>query len=183
MNNENNDKKVNLAAFIMIVVLIALFAIGWIINKPEPIVIQGSAEATEVRISGKIPGRIAGLRVKEGQKIQKGDTVVIIDSPEITAKMEQASAAQRAAASQSMKAQKGARSEIIQGAYEMWQKAEVGVEISKKSYDRIQRLYEKGVVPAQKRDEVEAQYQAAVAQAAAAKSQYEMAKKRNGIRR
>jgi HlyD family secretion protein len=176
MNNENNDKKVNLAAFIMIVVLIALFAIGWIINKPEPIVIQGSAEATEVRISGKIPGRIAGLRVKEGQKIQKGDTVVIIDSPEITAKMEQASAAQRAAASQSMKAQKGARSEIIQGAYEMWQKAEVGVEISKKSYDRIQRLYEKGVVPAQKRDEVEAQYQAAVAQAAAAKSQYEMAK-------
>ena len=108
--------------------------------------------------------------------MNKGDTLVLIDSPEIYAKLAQATAAQNAALAQDRKAQKGARSEVIQGAYEMWQKAEVGVDIAKKSYDRVERLFEKGVVTAQKRDEVEAQYQAAVAQSAAAKTQYEMAK-------
>ena len=61
------------------------------------------------------------------------------------------------------------------GAYEMWQKAEVGVEITKKSFDRVQKLFDKEVIPAQKRDEAEAQYRAAIATAKAAKSQYDMA--------
>ncbi|HEY5507144.1 MAG TPA: efflux RND transporter periplasmic adaptor subunit, partial [Paludibacter sp.] len=77
---------------------------------------------------------------------------------------------------QNKKAIKGARKEQIMGAFEMWQKAQVGVDISKKSYDRVQRLFDKGVVTAQKRDEAEAQYKAAVATANAAKSQYDMAK-------
>ena len=160
----------------LIVVVIVLFIVGWIVYKPEPIVIQGSAEANEVRVSGKVPGRIYKLLAEEGQAVQAGDTLVFIDSPEITAKLEQATAAERAALSQSEKARKGARIEVIQGAYDMWQKAEVGEDIAKKSYDRVQRLFDKGVVPAQKRDEAEAQYRAATAQASAAKSQYDMAK-------
>ncbi len=160
----------------LIIVVVILFVIGWIIYKPQPVVIQGSAEVSETRVSGKIPGRIYKLLVEEGQFVNKGDTLVILDSPEINAKLAQATAAERAALSQDKKAEKGARKEIIQGAYEMWQKAKVGVNISKKSFDRIERLYKKGVVSAQKRDEVEARYQAAVAQAAAAKSQYDMAK-------
>ncbi len=160
----------------LIVVVAILFVIGWIIYKPQPVVIQGSAEVSETRVSGKVPGRIYKLFVEEGQFVNKGDTLVILDSPEINAKLAQATAAERAALSQDKKAENGARKEIIEGAYEMWQKAKVGVNISKKSFDRIERLYKKGVVSAQKRDEVEARYQAAVAQAAAAKSQYDMAK-------
>ena len=104
-----------------------------------------------------------------------GDTLVIIDSPELEAKLEQANAAVSAAQAQNNKAIKGARKEQIMGAYEMWQKSLVGVEISKKSFDRVQRLFDKGVLPAQKRDEVEAQYKAALATSNAAKSQYDMA--------
>ncbi len=160
----------------LILVVVILFVIGWIIYKPQPVVIQGSAEVNEVRVSGKVPGRIHRLLVEEGQFVHKGDTLVILDSPEIKAKLAQAMAAERAALSQDKKAENGAREEVIKGAYEMWQKAKVGVNISKKSFNRIQRLYKKGVISAQKRDEVEARYQAAVAQAAAAKSQYDMAK-------
>ena len=178
MKTETSESARNLriALIGLIVVVIVLFIIGWVVYKPEPIVIQGSAEVNEVRVSGKVPGRVYKLLAEEGQTVQAGDTLVLIDSPEITAKLEQATAAERAALSQSQKARKGARSEVIQGAYEMWQKAEVGVDIAKKSYDRVQRLFEKSVVTAQKRDEAQAQYQAAVAQAAAAKSQYDMAK-------
>lgn len=183
MKKESSESARNLRIALvgLIVVVLILFIIGWIIYKPEPIVIQGSAEVNEVRVSGKVPGRIYQLNVEEGATVNAGDTLVYIDSPEITAKLEQATAAERAALSQSDKARKGARSEIIQGAYDMWQKAEVGVDISKKSYDRVQRLFDKGVVTAQKRDEAEAQYRAAVAQSSAAKSQYNMAK--NGAER
>lgn len=178
MKKETSDSVRNLriALASLLVIVAILFIIGWIVYKPEATVIQGSVEADEVRISGKVPGRICKLLAEEGQSVQAGDTLVYIDSPEITAKLEQATAAERAAYSQQQKARKGARAEVIQGAYEMWQKANVGVDIAKKSYDRVQHLYEKGVVTAQKRDEAEANYQASVAQAAAAKSQYDMAK-------
>lgn len=178
MKKETSEsvRNLRLALIGLIVIVIVLFIIGWIVYKPEPIVIQGSAEVNEVRVSGKVPGRIYKLLAEEGQSVQAGDTLVLIDSPEISAKLEQAQAAERAAVSQSQKARKGARNEVIQGAYDMWQKAEVGVDISKKSFDRVQRLFEKGVVTAQKRDEAEAQYRASVAQSSAAKSQYDMAK-------
>lgn len=171
-----NARNLRVALVGLIVIVIVLFVIGWIVYKPEPVVIQGSAEVNEVRVSGKVPGRIYKLLAEEGQTVQAGDTLVLIDSPEIAAKLAQATAAENAALAQDRKANKGARAEVIQGAMEMWKKAEVGEDIAKKSFDRVQRLFEKGVVTAQKRDEAEAQYQAAVAQAAAAKSQYDMAK-------
>lgn len=174
MKAKNKDLRTGLFALIAITVLI--FIIGLILNKPEPIVIQGEADAPEVRVSGKIPGRISRFLVEEGTFVHAGDTLVVIESPELTAKMEQATAAEQAAQAQNKKAIKGARKELILGAFEMYQKSLVGVDITKKSYDRVQRLYDKGVVPAQKRDEAEAQYKAAVATANAAKSQYEMAK-------
>ncbi len=174
MKKKNKDLRTGLIALIIVVILI--FIVGLIINRPEPIIIQGEADASEIRISGKITGRINQFNVEEGSKVNMGDTLVIIDSPELSAKLEQANAAESAAQAQNKKAIKGARKEQIMGAFEMWQKAQVGVDISKKSYDRVQHLFEKGVVTAQKRDEAEAQYKAAVATANAAKSQYDMAK-------
>jgi HlyD family secretion protein len=174
MKKKNKDLRTGLIALIIVVILI--FIVGLIINRPEPIIIQGEADASEIRISGKITGRINQFNVEEGSEVHTGDTLVIIDSPELSAKLEQANAAENAAQAQNKKAIKGARKEQIMGAFEMWQKAQVGVDISKKSYDRVQRLFDKGVVTAQKRDEAEAQYKAAVATANAAKSQYDMAK-------
>jgi HlyD family secretion protein len=175
MKTKKKNKDLRTGLIALIVVAVIIFIIGWIINKPEPIIIQGEADASEVRISGKVPGRIDKFLVEEGAQVKIGDTLVIIQSPELAAKMEQANAAENAASAQNKKAHKGARKETILGAYEMWQKAVVGLDIAKISFDRVQRLFEKGVIPAQKRDEVEAQYKAALATANAAKSQYDMA--------
>lgn len=163
-----------LIAFVIVIIIIILIGIFAARPKPEPI--MGEVEASEYRISGKLPGRVAEFYFEEGDQVRKGDTVVFIDSPEIRAKIEQAKGARSAAQAQNAKAHAGAREEQIAGAYEMWQKAEVGVDITKKSLDRVQNLYDKHVVSAQKRDEVEAQYKAAVATAKAAKTQYDMAK-------
>jgi HlyD family secretion protein len=169
-------------AFIVLLGVIVLVAIGgfFMLNK-DPEVIQGQAEADEYRVSSKIPGRVLEIRVKEGDTVKPGDTLAILEAPDVMAKLEQAKAAQAAANAQNDKAIKGARSEQIQGAYEMWQKAKAGVEIAEKSYTRVKNLYEQGVLAAQKFDEVKAQRDAAIATEKAAKSQYDMAK--NGAER
>lgn len=159
----------------LIAVVVVIAVIGAIFLKPEPEVLMGEVNAAEYRVSGKVPGRVETLLVKEGDMVKEGDTLVVINSPEVAAKMEQAQAARAAATAQSTKAKNGARQQQIASAYEMWQKAQVGVDITKKSLDRTQTLYDKKVISAQKRDEVEAQYKAAVATANAAKLQYEMA--------
>jgi HlyD family secretion protein len=138
-------------------------------------------EVSEYRVSSKVPGRILEIRVKEGDFVKVGDTLAILDAPEVRAKMEQAQSAENAAAALEMKAQNGAREEQIRGAYNVLQQAKAGLEIAENSYQRIQRLYDEGVVSAQKRDEVYASYKAMEAQCKAAESQYDMA--RNGARR
>lgn len=165
-----------LIAFLTLLFVIALVSIiGWIVLKPEPIILQGQAEATEVRVSGKVPGRIEKFMVSEGMTVNKGDTLVLISSPELNAKLFQALSAEDAANAQNQKANKGARVEQIAGAYELWQKAEVGVKLAEKTFNRLQNMFNEGVVSAQKRDEAEANYQAAIATSKAAKSQYDMA--------
>ena len=158
------------AAVVIIVALIGFFALG---RNPE--IIQGQVEVTEYRVSSKVPGRILELRVKEGDYVKVCDTLAILDAPEVRAKMQQAQSAEDGAAALEMMARNGARKEQIQGAYQLLQQAKAGLEIAEKSYNRVQRLYDEGVMSAQKRDEALANFKALEAQAKAAKSQYDMA--------
>lgn len=174
MNKEKEGSLlIGLVALLTVVVIVAL--VGVFALRPEETLIQGEAEATEYRVSGKVPGRIEMYLYEEGEQVHKGDTLVVIYSPEVEAKKEQALAARDMAEAVNQKAKNGAQREQITGAYELYQKAKAGEEIYRKSYARVQRLYDKGVVSAQKRDEVEAQYKAATATVRAAKSQYDMA--------
>ena len=166
---------IGFSAVVAVVALIGFFAIG-----RDPELIQGQVEVSEYRVSSKVPGRILEIRVKEGDYVKVGDTLAILDAPEVRAKMEQARSAENAAAAQEEMARNGARQEQIQGAFQLMQQAKAGLEIAEKSYQRIQRLFDEGVMSAQKRDEVYANYKAMEAQYKAAESQYEMAK--NGAR-
>ena len=176
----NEEKKENRKLIValggVVFVVAALAIIGFLfINKPAEI-LQGQAEATSVRVSGKLPGRVVEFYVHEGDMVHKGDTLVHIHSSLAEAKLQQARAMETAAQAVDQKVDAGTRSQIIQSAYQVWQQAQAAVGISKKTYDRMQNLFAEGVVSEQKRDEAKAAYDAAVAGAAAAKSQYELAK-------
>ena len=170
---KNYNLVIGISALVIIVLIIAF--VGYLVSKPRPQVVQGEAEATEYRISCMVPGHVTELYCREGQEVHKGDTVAFIDSPQVRAKLAQAEAARSAAQAQSTKAKNGAQREQIAGAYELWQQAKVQEDIMKKSFDRVKNLYEQKVVSAQKYDETKAKRDAAVAQARAAKSQYDMA--------
>lgn len=164
-------------ALLLIVAVVVLSVVcGFYAFRPEKEIIQGEVEVTEYRVSSKVPGRVAKILVEEGQKVHAGDILAVLEAPDVAAKLTQAEGAEAAAAAQSRKAQKGAREEQIQGAYELWQKAIAGRQVMEKSYARVKRLHDEGVATAQKLDEVVAQRDAAIATERAAKSQYDLAK-------
>lgn len=181
MSEKTQHKNILLtvAAFTVVVVIIAV--IGTLVFKSEPEIIQGYVEVSEYRVSSKVPGRVLELRVKEGDYVNVGDTLAIIDAPDVKAKLTQAESAESAASAMDQMANNGARHEQINGAYALLQQAKAGLEIAQKSYNRVQRLYDEGVMSAQKRDEAFANYKAIEAQVKAAQSQYDMTV--NGARR
>ncbi len=176
---QHNNILLAILGFVAVVIIVAL--IGFLTLDRGPEVMQGQVEVSEYRVSSKVPGRILEIRVKEGDYVKVGDTLAILDAPDVRAKMAQARSAEDAAAALELKAQNGARKEQIQGAYQVLQQAKAGLEIAEKSYGRVQRLFDEGVMSAQKRDEAFAQYKAMEAQCKAAQSQYDMAV--NGARR
>ena len=175
---QHNNILLAVLGFIAVVVIVGL--IGFFLLDRSPEMIQGEVEVSEYRVSSKVPGRILELRVKEGDYVHVGDTLAILDAPEVQAKKAQAQSAEDAAAALSDMAEAGARKEQVSGAYQLWQQAKAGLEIAQKTYERVQRLFDEGVMTAQKRDEALANYKALQAQEKAAKSQYDMAM--NGAR-
>ena len=153
MNAKTQHNNLMLAVIGFTAVVIIVAVIGFFAFGREPEVIQGQVEVGEYRVSSKVPGRILEIRVKEGDFVKVGDTLAILDAPEGRAKMEQARSAEDAASALELKAQNGAREEQIRGAYNLLQQAKAGYEIAEKSYQRIQRLFDEGVISAPKRDE------------------------------
>ena len=180
MSEKKQHKNIIITAACTTLVVAVVAVIGAMSIKQDPETIQGQVEVSEYRVSSKVPGRILEIRVKEGDYVNVGDTLAILDAPEVRAKMTQAQSAENAAAAMDEMANNGARQEQVRGAFAVLQQAKAGLEIAQKSYNRVQRLYDEGVMTAQKRDEAFANYKALEAQVKAAQSQYDMA--RNGAR-
>lgn len=171
-------KERTLVATILIIILIiaALAVVGFLTIHQGPDTIQGQADATEVRISGKLPGRVADIYVEEGQEVKAGDTLVRIHSSLVEARMAQAQAMEEAASATDRKVDAGTRVQIVESAHDLWMQAQAALSIAEKTYQRLENLYKEGVVSEQKRDEAKAAYEAAKAGEAAAKAQYQLAK-------
>lgn len=164
-------------AFVIgLVAIVVISLIGILTMSRSHVVLQGQIEATEIRISGKLPGRVDTFFVAEGQSVKRGDTLVGISSPEAWAKLQQANAMENVAKFQNEKIDEGTRLQIIRTAEELWNKSKTDLQLAKSTFQRIQALYKDSVVSAQRYDEVEALYQSAIAAERAAHQQYLLAK-------
>lgn len=157
------------------VILLSVALISWYLTKRSPMLIQGTVECTTYKASSKIPGRIDDMKVAEGDRVEKGQLLYVLSTPELDAKLAQAEAVKSAAAALDAAAVAGARIQQIEAALNMWEKAQAGLELARKTYERVKNLYDQGVVPTQKLDEATANYEAMKATAQAAKAQYDMA--------
>ena len=175
-NQERDESKILLISLCVIILVVVILAVvGFLlIDKPKE-VIQGQVEATAIKISGKLPGRVEVFYVREGDSVKEGDTLVHIHSSVVEAKLQQAQAMTTVAKAQNRKVDAGARTQIIQSARDLWLQAQAAREIAQKTYNRMESLYAQGVVSAQKRDEAQAAYKAAQAAEDAAWNQYNLA--------
>ncbi|MET3133890.1 HlyD family secretion protein [Oxalobacteraceae bacterium GrIS 1.11] len=145
--------------------------------QPQRLPLQAQMDAQEVNVSSKVPGRVELVRVQLGQSVKRGDVLFELSSPEVRAKIAQATAAGEAAQAVAAKADAGARPEEIAAARANWQRAQTGAGIAHTTFTRVDAMFEQGVLARQKRDEAEAQWRAAEQLAQAARAQYEMAQK------
>lgn len=172
----DKTKKYLIIAFISILtIVIVVSTVGILLLKDKPIILQGQIEATEIRISGKLPGRIESFSVKEGQTVMQGDTLVNIYCPEGFAKLSQVSAMESIALSQNEKIDEGNRKQVIESFRQLWNKSKSDLELATTTHNRITILQKEGVVASQRKDETEAIYKAAIAAERAAYQQYQMA--------
>lgn len=179
-NNKSPEQKAEKSLLLtmgIVVVAVAVVAIVgfFFLNHPDDLV-EGQVEGTTVRVSGKLPGRVEEFYVREGDTVHAGDTLVHIHSSVAEAQLIQAQAMEDVARAQNRKVDAGTRVQIIQAAADMVAQAEAAVTITKKTYDRMQNLYNEGVVSEQKRDEAKAAYDAAIAAKATAESNLSLAK-------
>ena len=171
-----NNHLLSRAFVIGLVAIVGISLIGILTMSRNHVVLQGQIEATEIRISGKLPGRVDTFLVIEGQAVRRGDTLVGISSPEAWAKLQQAHAMENVAKYQNEKIDEGTRLQIIRTAEELWNKSKTDLQLAETTYKRIRALYQDSVVSAQRYDETEALYKVAKAAERASHQQYLLAK-------
>lgn len=160
---------------VAIVALIGFFTLG---RTDE--VIQGEVEVGEYRVSCKLPARVVEIRAKEGDYVHKGDTLAILEIPEVDAQEQVAKATQGATEALSALTEEGTRKEAIESARQLYEQAKAASDVAQKTYARMQNLFDEGVISQQKRDEAKAAWDVAKAHENSMKSQYDLA--RNGSR-
>ena len=170
-----SNKTISIAFIVVLIVTVGVSVIGMSLMSRQPMVLQGQVEATEIRISGKLPGRVDSFLVQEGDWVKAGDTLVVINSPTIEAKYRQVNALEQVAQEQNKKIDAGTRRQIIAAALQLWNKTQSDLTLAQTTYQRILTLYKDSVVTSQRKDEVEAMYKAAQAAERAAYQQYQMA--------
>lgn len=172
---DKNKKFIAIAFVVVLAVAVVVTTVGILALGKKPEILQGQVEATEIRISGKLLGRIDTFLVREGDNVKKGDTLVVINSPEVMAQYDQVDAMKNAAVYENQKVEAGTRSQVTESLYQLWSKSKSDLELATTTYNRLLSLYKDGVVTSQRKDEAEALYKAAQANERAAYLQYQMA--------
>nr|WP_227610939.1 MULTISPECIES: efflux RND transporter periplasmic adaptor subunit [unclassified Acinetobacter] len=180
-NKSEGSKKKGLIKVIVamiVVVLLGLIAYGlWKAYQPKQVELQGRVEAETLHVSTKVPSRIEQVYVSEGQKVKKGQELVLLISPEIQAKKQQAQAALQSAQALQSTTERGSQEENIDTLYANWKSVQAQAELASKTYQRGAILYKEGVISRQRRDEMYAAQQSAKELTEAAYQQYARAKR------
>ncbi len=146
--------------YILLVVVISAVGCG----KPKTEVIQGKIEREQIGIVSKIPGKIIEIRIQEGDFVRKGDTLAILDIPEVDAKKSQAEGAVQSAKAQYDMTLKGATDNQLKQLDAKQKALKEQYELAQKSINRLSNMLKDSLVSQQMYDEAFAKYQGAQSQ-------------------
>jgi len=146
--------------YLLLVVVISAVGCG----KPKTEVIQGKIERGQIGIVSKIPGKIIEIRIQEGDFVKKGDTLAILDIPEVDAKKSQAEGAVQSAKAQYDMTLKGATDNQLKQLDAKQKALKEQYELAQKSINRLSNMLKDSLVSQQMYDEAFAKYQGAQSQ-------------------
>jgi HlyD family secretion protein len=162
----------------IIVSLIVAAVVGltlWYLAQPQPLIVQGEADATRIDIAARVDGRVAKRPVSRGQNVTAGELLFEIDNPELLTRLRQAEAAKSVAAAELAHIEAGTRAEEIARRKAAVESAEASLKLAKVTFDRTKQLAAEGHSPFQRLDEVTQQLTVAQRSADQAKLAYEEA--------
>ena len=110
-------------------------------NNKNTIEASGNIEATNVIVSSQVTGKVLFLLKDEGENVNAGDTVLIIDHETLGLQLEQALAAKEAAEAQLNLLKVGAREEDIKQGEEAVTQAKVSFESAQRDAERMEALF------------------------------------------
>src|SRR5580704_5629945 len=156
--NPGSPPKAPLAATIIVVVSVAaIFGLAlWYLVQPQPLMVQGEADATRVDIAARVDGRVAERRVHRGENIAAGQILVTIDNPELVAQLKEAEAARAVAIADFKRIEVGTRAEVVASRRAALASAEASERLAQQTYDRTKQLTARDFASVQKLDEATA---------------------------
>ena len=157
--NEGQKKSTSSAtgAPSIIVGIVAAVVVGlslFYLLRPEPLLVQGEADATRLDIAARVDGRVKEIPVERGKNVPAGAVLVRIDNPETVAKLEQMRAAMVVAAAQLANVLVGTRVETIAARKAELERAQAALVLAQKTFDRTHTLTEQGNSPQARLDQM-----------------------------
>lgn len=140
------------------IVLLLLSLTGMLDVSLDRDFVQGEIDATRVDVAPKLTGRVLKQLVKDGSQVKAGDALLLLDSPEMEARVQQAGAALAQARAVQEKAHNGSRDEELRQAETSHAEAVAALRVARQTYDRVRRLYADKAISAQNLDEAKSQF-------------------------
>jgi HlyD family secretion protein len=145
------------AAAIVTVSVVLIFGLSlWYLVQPQPLLVQGEADATRIDIAARVDGRVLERPVSRGDNIAQGQELVTIDNPELLTKLKEAEAAKAVALADLARIRVGTRAEVIAERKAAVAAAEARVKLARQTYERISQLSKRDFATVQRLDEVTA---------------------------
>jgi HlyD family secretion protein len=142
------------AIIVAIVAAVVVALSVFYLLRPEPLLVQGEADATRLDIAARVDGRVKEIPVERGQYVPAGAVLVQIDNPETLAKHEQMRAAMAVAEAQLANVLVGTRAEVIAARKAELERAQAALVLAQKTFDRTHTLTEQGNAPQARLDQM-----------------------------
>ena len=155
---------------------LALILIGCDGNNEEYIKASGNIEATNVIVSSQVNGNVLRILKDEGGKVDKGDTVIVIDPETYELKLQEALASKDFAEAQYNLIKKGARDEDVNQAEENLRQAQTTFNLAETDKERMEKLYKSQTITKKQYDDAIANYEISLAQLNSAKENFQKVK-------
>lgn len=145
------------AAFLVAAIVTGIVGLSlWYLVQPQPIIVQGEADARRIDIAARVDGRVGERPVERGQSVRAGDLLLAIDNPQLLTKLAETEAARAVAAADLARIRTGTRAETVTARRAALASAEAGLKLQRQNYERTRQLAEKDFATGQRLDEATA---------------------------